>query len=92
MKNKWSDENAKTFSEKFSDFGADLSELAYVSRLIGEEKDLALHGGGNTSIKSSIQIFLGIKFPPFTLRRPALIWRISGRMASSLWTANICGA
>jgi len=63
MKNKWSDENAKTFSEKFSDFGADLSELAYVSRLIGEEKDLALHGGGNTSIKSSIRDIFGDKVP-----------------------------
>src|SRR5271157_3698198 len=63
MKNKWSDENAKTFTDKFSGFGADLSELTYASRLIGEEKDLALHGGGNTSIKSSIQDIFGDKIP-----------------------------
>jgi rhamnose utilization protein RhaD (predicted bifunctional aldolase and dehydrogenase)/NAD(P)-dependent dehydrogenase (short-subunit alcohol dehydrogenase family) len=64
MKNKWSDENAKALAGKFSDdFGADLSELAYVTRLIGEEKDLALHGGGNTSIKSSIQDVFGDKVP-----------------------------
>jgi rhamnose utilization protein RhaD (predicted bifunctional aldolase and dehydrogenase)/NAD(P)-dependent dehydrogenase (short-subunit alcohol dehydrogenase family) len=64
MKNKWSDENAKTLVGKFSDdFGADLCELAYATRLIGEEKDLALHGGGNTSIKSSIQDVFGDKIP-----------------------------
>ncbi len=64
MKNKWSDESAKSFAGKFGDeFGADLCELAYASRLIGEEKDLALHGGGNTSIKSSIRDIFGDKAP-----------------------------
>ena len=64
MKNKWSDESAKAFAGEFSDeFGADLCELAYVTRLIGEEKDLALHGGGNTSIKSSMHDVFGDKVP-----------------------------
>jgi Uncharacterized conserved protein len=64
MINKWSDENAKTIAGKFSDdFGFDLSELTYATRLVGEEKDLVLHGGGNTSIKSSIQNIFGDKVP-----------------------------
>jgi rhamnose utilization protein RhaD (predicted bifunctional aldolase and dehydrogenase)/NAD(P)-dependent dehydrogenase (short-subunit alcohol dehydrogenase family) len=64
MINKWSDENAKTFTHKFEgDFGIDLCELAYVTRLIGEEPGLALHGGGNTSIKSSITDIFGDKIP-----------------------------
>jgi rhamnose utilization protein RhaD (predicted bifunctional aldolase and dehydrogenase)/NAD(P)-dependent dehydrogenase (short-subunit alcohol dehydrogenase family) len=64
MENKWSDESAKTFTDKFvGDFGIDLCELAYVTRLIGEEPDLALHGGGNTSIKSSVTDIFGDKIP-----------------------------
>jgi rhamnose utilization protein RhaD (predicted bifunctional aldolase and dehydrogenase)/NAD(P)-dependent dehydrogenase (short-subunit alcohol dehydrogenase family) len=64
MKNKWSDESANALAGKFSgEFGVDLCELAYVTQLIGEEKDLALHGGGNTSIKSSIQDVFGDKVP-----------------------------
>lgn len=33
--------------------------LAYVSRLLGEEPDLVLHGGGNTSLKAAGQDRLG---------------------------------
>lgn len=62
MKNKWSDENARIFAGNYTDdFGAELSLLVYATRCIGEEKDLALHGGGNTSIKSSIKDIFGDK-------------------------------
>ena len=64
MINKWSDENAKTLADTFvAEFGTDLCELTYVTRLIGEEPDLALHGGGNTSIKSFATDIFGDKIP-----------------------------
>ena len=34
----------------------------YSSRLIGQEPDLVLHGGGNTSVKTTMEDLLGEKF------------------------------
>ncbi len=43
MKNLWKQEEA-------DQFGDDLVKLrSYTSRLLGQESDLVLHGGGNTS-------------------------------------------
>ncbi len=44
MKNRWNDTEEKTFE-------GPLGECTYASRLLGSERSLVLHGGGNSSIK-----------------------------------------
>jgi len=44
MKSLWSDREAK-------EFRGDLGLRVYTSRLLGRDKSLVLHGGGNTSVK-----------------------------------------
>jgi rhamnose utilization protein RhaD (predicted bifunctional aldolase and dehydrogenase)/NAD(P)-dependent dehydrogenase (short-subunit alcohol dehydrogenase family) len=44
MKSLWSDREA-------GEFGGDLGLRVYTSRLLGRDKSLVLHGGGNTSVK-----------------------------------------
>ena len=44
MQSLWKDEDAKQFK-------GDLGLRVYTSRLLGREKSLVLHGGGNTSVK-----------------------------------------
>ncbi len=46
MKNLWNKAETKKL-------GSDLLKLrVYSSRLLGQEEDLVLHGGGNTSVKT----------------------------------------
>jgi rhamnose utilization protein RhaD (predicted bifunctional aldolase and dehydrogenase)/NAD(P)-dependent dehydrogenase (short-subunit alcohol dehydrogenase family) len=52
MKSRWSDEEA-------SRCAGDLALRVYSSRLLGAESSLVLHGGGNTSVKSSITNLFG---------------------------------
>ncbi|HEX3843766.1 MAG TPA: bifunctional aldolase/short-chain dehydrogenase [Steroidobacteraceae bacterium] len=52
MKSRWSDEEA-------SRCAGDLALRVYSSRLLGAESSLVLHGGGNTSVKSSITDLFG---------------------------------
>ncbi len=44
MQSLWNDEEAKQFK-------GDLGQRVYTSRLLGRDKTLVLHGGGNTSVK-----------------------------------------
>src|SRR5438445_6390752 len=44
MKSLWSDAEA-------AQFGGPLGPRVYTSRLLGQDKSLVLHGGGNTSVK-----------------------------------------
>ena len=72
MKNKWSDaeaEKAKRGDGK--KWGGDLALRAYTSRLIGGQKELVLHGGGNTSVKGVYKDVTGEE-------RPALFVKASG--------------
>lgn len=49
---RWSDAEAEQFLSQFaSEWGEDLALRTYTSRLLGSEKALVLHGGGNTSVK-----------------------------------------
>ena len=48
MKSLWSDAEAAQFEGPA--FGA-LGPRVYTSRLLGRDKSLVLHGGGNTSVK-----------------------------------------
>lgn len=45
--------------EKASEFKTDLDLRVYTSRLLGQEPSLVLHGGGNTSVKSSVKNLFG---------------------------------
>ena len=53
MKNLWREADAQTFRDQAVAAGqpAMLGERVYTSRLIGQDPDLVLHGGGNTSVK-----------------------------------------
>ncbi|HUI92072.1 MAG TPA: bifunctional aldolase/short-chain dehydrogenase [Chitinivibrionales bacterium] len=60
MKNKWSEKNAKEFVSKHgATAGNSVALLAYATRLVGSEPGLALHGGGNTSIKATVKTMAG---------------------------------
>jgi rhamnose utilization protein RhaD (predicted bifunctional aldolase and dehydrogenase)/NAD(P)-dependent dehydrogenase (short-subunit alcohol dehydrogenase family) len=52
MKSRWSDQDA-------SRCAGDLGLRVYTSRLLGVEPSLVLHGGGNTSVKSSVTNLFG---------------------------------
>lgn len=53
MKNLWSDAEASSI------LNDDLALRVYTSRLLGQEDSLVLHGGGNTSVKSTEVNFFG---------------------------------
>ena len=53
MKNLWNDSEARAFSH------SDLAMRVYTSRLLGQNDDLVLHGGGNTSVKSTLTNIFG---------------------------------
>lgn len=52
MKSLWNDEEASKFAD-------DLGQRVYTSRLLGRDKSLVLHGGGNTSVKTTEKNLLG---------------------------------
>jgi rhamnulose-1-phosphate aldolase/alcohol dehydrogenase len=60
MRNLWSDADAASFVAKYGErWGEDLARRVYLSRLIGAEDSLVLHGGGNNSVKTSFVNILG---------------------------------
>ena len=60
MKSSWSDEQATEFLSRYgAQWGEDLALRTYSARLLGVEKSLVLHGGGNTSVKGSYTNVLG---------------------------------
>lgn len=59
MKNRYSPEEFALFSQSLNNCNADLAIRTYTSRLIGQEENLVLHGGGNTSVKSTVTNLLG---------------------------------
>jgi len=64
MKNRWSDTEAKVFVKRYGTrFGRDLALRTYASRLLGAEPALVLHGGGNTSVKTTVRDVLGRTIP-----------------------------
>lgn len=56
MKSRWNEDAAQAFDEP-------LALRAYTSRLLGQEPDLVLHGGGNTSLKTTVRDFVGDEVP-----------------------------
>jgi rhamnose utilization protein RhaD (predicted bifunctional aldolase and dehydrogenase)/NAD(P)-dependent dehydrogenase (short-subunit alcohol dehydrogenase family) len=64
MQSRWSEAKAQESVEKYGvQYGADLALRTYSSRLLGSEAALVLHGGGNTSVKTSFINILGECFP-----------------------------
>ena len=56
MKNKWKNDEASKYINyyKKNNISKELALRIYTTHLLGREKELVLHGGGNTSLKSSI--------------------------------------
>src|SRR5215467_10641213 len=55
MKSLWNDEEAARFAAD----GGELGLRVYTSRLLGRDRSLVLHGGGNTSVKIREKNLLG---------------------------------
>ena len=64
MKNNWSKKIVKKYIEKYKKLGfsKDLALRVYTTRLLGRNKELVLHGGGNTSVKTTIKDIDGKKY------------------------------
>ena len=64
MKNNWSKKVAKKYIKKYEKLGFsdDLALRVYTTRLLGRNKELVLHGGGNTSVKTTIKDIDGEKY------------------------------
>ena len=61
MQSKWSDADAQEFVSRYAPKGvnADLAVRTYTTRLLGSDPRLVLHGGGNTSVKTTVKDMLG---------------------------------
>ena len=61
MKSQWSDEEAARYVTRYAQQGvnADIALRVYTSRLLGRDPALVLHGGGNTSVKTTVPDALG---------------------------------
>jgi rhamnose utilization protein RhaD (predicted bifunctional aldolase and dehydrogenase)/NAD(P)-dependent dehydrogenase (short-subunit alcohol dehydrogenase family) len=58
--NRWTESDASAFVKKYDSFcSADVALLAYATRCVGGEPELAMHGGGNTSIKTNVRTLAG---------------------------------
>ena len=57
MKNDRSNLEAKKYINKYQKLGhsRDMALRVYTTRLLGRNSELVLHGGGNTSVKTSIK-------------------------------------
>jgi len=64
LKNNWSKKIAKKYIKKYKKLGfsKDLALRVYTTRLLGRNKELVLHGGGNTSVKTTIKDIDGKKY------------------------------
>jgi rhamnose utilization protein RhaD (predicted bifunctional aldolase and dehydrogenase)/NAD(P)-dependent dehydrogenase (short-subunit alcohol dehydrogenase family) len=61
MKSLWSDADAESYVSKYAPAGVnrDLALRVYTTRLLGGDPKLVLHGGGNTSVKTTVTDLLG---------------------------------
>ncbi|MBW2720366.1 MAG: class II aldolase/adducin family protein, partial [Deltaproteobacteria bacterium] len=66
MQSRWSDADALATIERYRDdpqVNEDVALRVYTSRLIGQDPALVLHGGGNTSVKTSLVDDIGHEVP-----------------------------
>ena len=61
MQSRWTDEDARRSVERYHQQGIaeDLALRVYTTRLLGADPALVLHGGGNTSLKTSVADITG---------------------------------
>ncbi|MEI9996628.1 MAG: bifunctional aldolase/short-chain dehydrogenase [Rhizomicrobium sp.] len=61
MKSRWVESEADDFVKRYTEkgVGADLALRTYTTRLLGSDPRLVLHGGGNTSVKTTARDQLG---------------------------------
>jgi rhamnose utilization protein RhaD (predicted bifunctional aldolase and dehydrogenase)/NAD(P)-dependent dehydrogenase (short-subunit alcohol dehydrogenase family) len=60
MKNTWIEAEATDFIKTHgAERGTEVALLAYATRLVGNRPDLAMHGGGNTSLKGMVKTLAG---------------------------------
>ncbi|MBD2720138.1 bifunctional aldolase/short-chain dehydrogenase [Synechococcus sp. FACHB-909] len=61
MQHRWSDAAAREAIARYGDQGVneDLALRTYSARLLGADPELVLHGGGNTSVKTTVHGLLG---------------------------------
>ena len=60
MESRWNEMDASAAIGRMGkDFGEDLALRVYSSRIIGQDTDLVVHGGGNTSVKTTFVDLLG---------------------------------
>jgi rhamnose utilization protein RhaD (predicted bifunctional aldolase and dehydrogenase)/NADP-dependent 3-hydroxy acid dehydrogenase YdfG len=66
IQNLWSDADAAGYISRYQD--PDLALRIYSSRLLGQEPRLVLHGGGNTSVKTTEIDLFGTKLPVLRIK------------------------
>jgi rhamnose utilization protein RhaD (predicted bifunctional aldolase and dehydrogenase)/NAD(P)-dependent dehydrogenase (short-subunit alcohol dehydrogenase family) len=60
MNNHWVEAEANDYTKTHGSAGGSaIARLAYATRLVGRQPDLAMHGGGNTSLKGMIKTLAG---------------------------------
>jgi rhamnose utilization protein RhaD (predicted bifunctional aldolase and dehydrogenase)/NAD(P)-dependent dehydrogenase (short-subunit alcohol dehydrogenase family) len=61
MKSSWVEHDAQAIIDRYArqGFSSDLGLRIYTTRLLGREPKLVLHGGGNTSVKTTVRDLLG---------------------------------
>jgi rhamnose utilization protein RhaD (predicted bifunctional aldolase and dehydrogenase)/NAD(P)-dependent dehydrogenase (short-subunit alcohol dehydrogenase family) len=59
MKSGWVESEAQAAIERYAAEGIDLALRVYSTRLLGRDPKLVLHGGGNTSVKTTLPDLLG---------------------------------
>lgn len=59
MHNRYSEEEAQRYVERYAAYGEDLALRIYTSHLLGRDPKLVLHGGGNTSVKTKVREITG---------------------------------
>ncbi|MEO5339862.1 MAG: bifunctional aldolase/short-chain dehydrogenase [Magnetococcus sp. MYC-9] len=77
MDNRWSAAEAAQFVFRYAPrWGEALALRTYSSRLLGGERALVLHGGGNTSVKGEWLNLLGEKIPAIFVKASG--WNLAG--------------
>jgi rhamnose utilization protein RhaD (predicted bifunctional aldolase and dehydrogenase) len=60
MQNFFDIEQSRAFINNVSEYPEDLALRVYTSRLLGSNRNLVLHGGGNTSVKTILPDITGV--------------------------------
>ncbi len=61
---RWSNRELKKYIDRYAhEFGEALATRVYTSQLLGQDPDLVLHGGGNTSVKAPFVTVMGESVP-----------------------------